>query len=398
MGEDQAGHRGASRVHHRGASPNGSLERQAMSRGRPRLHDPSIPAHIDQAKIPIGAYWARADRVWYTIVEEAGKKRRLKLIGSDAKLSDLHRMLEDAGGVQRGTLGWLCDQFHASDKFKGLADKTRADYAAQRKLLSTFKTKAGLLADLRVSGITSPFLVRVFEKIGSTHPAKANHLLRYVRRVFSWCAVRGYCTSNPAKGIEQAKERKQRRLPSHDVQNTIIEYARANHADYLWIVMELAYLCRLRGIEVLTLTDANEMPGGIETNRRKGSNDSLVQWSPRLSAAWQAAQARRARIWHQQATPHPMRADARTLLVNAKGNPITRGTLDTLWRTMMLKAIAENVITTDQRFGCHDLKRRGITDTIGGKAGKQAAGGHKTAAMLDVYDFEIPEVTTPGGV
>ncbi|MEO7052648.1 MAG: integrase, partial [Rhodanobacter sp.] len=338
------------------------------------------------------------DRSWYTVVEEAGRKRRHKLAGPDAKLSELHRLLEETGGIQRGTLGWLCDLFHGTDKFRALADKTRADYAAQRKLLTTYSTKAGLLADLRVSGLTSPFLVRVFEQIGTTHPSKANHLLRYMRRVFSWGAVRGYCHGNPAKGIEQAKERKQRRLPTHDVQNAVIAYARTNFTDYLWIVMELAYLCRLRGIEVLTLTDANEHATGIETNRRKGSNDSLVRWSPRLSAAWEAAQARRARIWQAKAMPHPMRPEHRPLLVNSKGKPITRGTLDTLWRTMMLRAIVAKVITEDQRFGSHDLKRRGITDTGGGSAGKKAAGGHKTDAMLDVYDFEIPEVTTPGGV
>lgn len=369
-----------------------------MPRGRPRLHDPSIPGHIDQAKIPTGAYWSRTDRHWYTIVTEAGKKRRRKLAGVDAKLSDLHRLLEDVAGVQRGTVRWLCDQFHASPKFLALADKTRADYEAQRRLVGTFRTKAGVLADLRVAGLTSPFLVRLFEKIAATHPSKANHLLRYLRRVFSWGLVRGYCASNPAKGIEQAKERQRRRLPDHAVQNAMIEYARAHHTDYLWIVMELAYLCRLRGIEVLTLTDAHELPNGIETNRRKGSNDSLIQWSPRLTAAWRAAQARRARIWQAKRVPHPMKPEDRILLVNAKGAPITRHALDTLWHTMMLGAIKAGVITEAERFGSHDLKRRGITDTTGGKASKKAAGGHKNDAMLDVYDFEIPEVTTPGGV
>lgn len=369
-----------------------------MPRGRPRLHDPSIPGHIDQAKIPRGAYWSRADRVWYTIVLEGGRKRRRKLAGPDAKLSDLHRLLEDVAGAQRGTLGWLCDLFHASKQFTEKADKTRQGYTDQRKIVRTYRTKAGVLADLQVSGITGPFLVRLFDKIAAEYPSKSNHLLRYLRRVFNWGMPRGYCTSNPAKGIEQAKERKRRRLPAHDVQNAMIEYARAHHADYLWVVLELAYLCRLRGIEVLTLTDANEVPHGIETNRRKGSNDSLVKWSPRLTAAWQAARDRRARIWKAKSIPTPMKPELRPLLVNAKGKPITRGTLDTLWRTMMLGAIEAGVITAEQRFGSHDLKRRGITDTTGGKAGKKAGGGHKTDAMLDVYDFEIPEVTTPGGV
>jgi site-specific recombinase XerD len=369
-----------------------------MPRGRPRLQNDSIPAHIDQARIPTGAYWARADRAWYTVVIEGGRKHWRKLAGPEAKLSDLHRLLEDFAGVQRGTLLWLCDLFHASKQFTEKAAKTQQDYNDQRKLVRTYRTKVGVLADLRLAGITSPFLVRVFDKIAAQYPSKSNHLLRYVRRVYNWGMPRGYCTSNPAKGIEQAKERKRRRLPAHEVQNAMIEYARANHTDYLWVVLELAYLCRLRGIEVLTLTDAAETPHGIETNRRKGSHDSLIKWSPRLSAAWQAAHTRRARIWKAKSIPYPMKAEDRPVLVNAKGKPITRGALDTIWGNMMLGAIEAGVITPEQRFGSHDLKRRGITDTTGGKAGKKAGGGHKTDAMLDVYDFEIPEVTTPGGV
>jgi len=49
---------------------------------------------------------------------------------------------------------------------------------------------------------------------------------------------------------------------------------------YLGYVMELAYLCRLRGIEAVTLTDANELENGVQTNRRKGSRDNVVQWPP----------------------------------------------------------------------------------------------------------------------
>ena len=73
---------------------------------------------------------------------------------------------------------------------------------------------------------------------------------------------------------------------------------------------------------------------------------------------------------------------------SAKGKSIARGTLDTLWRTMMLKAIADNVITADQCLDSHDLKRGGLPDT----------GGHKADARVDVYDLERPEVTTPAGV
>jgi len=38
------------------------------------------------------------------------------------------------------------------------------------------------------------------------------------------------------------------------------------------------------------------------------------------------------------------------------------------------------------------MKHRGITDTPGTRAEKQLASGHKTEAMLDVYDHSVPRV------
>ena len=44
----------------------------------------------------------------------------------------------------------------------------------------------------------------------------------------------------------------------------------------------------------------------------------------------------------------------------------------------------------------HGLKHRGITDTPGNKADKQTASGHKTPAMLNVYDHDAPVVDPAG--
>ncbi|MEO8995007.1 MAG: hypothetical protein ABI299_10450 [Rhodanobacter sp.] len=60
----------------------------------------------------------------------------------------------------------------------------------------------------------------------------------------------------------------------------MIEYARANHTGYLWVVLELASVCRVRGIEVLTLTDAHELDTGVETNRRRGRTTAWCSGRP----------------------------------------------------------------------------------------------------------------------
>jgi len=382
-----------------------------VTMGRPRLRDLSIPAHIEQTKIPKGAYWSRGDRTWYTIVRDDGKPRRHKLADDDARLSDLHRKLEEFAGVATGTLGWLCEKYHASDKFMGLATTTRDGYENDRKVMEAYELKSGQrLSTVRIGSIGTPHMQRVIDAIGATHPSKANHLLRYLRTVFSWGIRRGYCSSNPAKGVEQAKERKLRRKVEHAAQVAMLKFAQAGAclkahskgsiSPVIWISMELAYLCRLRGIEVITLTDAHEMPEGIQTNRRKGSLDTLVLWSPRLRAAWKAAQTERRAIWERRGMATPMRAEDRPILVNLQGSTVTRSGMDTLWQSFMKKALNATpaVIAAEQRFGLHDLKRKGITDTKGTRAAKREGSGHKSESMMDIYDQELHQVTTPGGV
>lgn len=372
--------------------------RRIVSRGRPRLFDKSIPVHIEQAAIPRGAYWDPRDRVWYTFVDEGGRRRRRKLAGPEARLSDLNRILEDFAGVERGTVAWLCDLFSASDKFKKLAATTQADYLAQRKLVDAYKTKHGPLGTLRIVTLSQPFIQRVIDIIGTEYPAKANHLLRYIRRVFSWGILRGYCKTNPAKGVEQCAERERRRLPPPAIYMAVLKYMQANAPTYLWVALELAFLCRLRGIETITLTDAHVVDEGIQTNRRKNSRDTLVLWSPRLRAAWHAAIAERKRVWDKKGIPTPLQPDQRLVLINAHGKQITRHALSSIWQTKMVEMVKEGLITEAQRFGLHDSKRKGVTETVGNRAAKQEGSGHRTAAMMDVYDLSLPHVTTPGDV
>jgi len=55
----------------------------------------------------------------------------------------------------------------------------------------------------------------------------------------------------------------------------------------------------------------------------------------------------------------------------------------------MRTAVEAGIITEQERFGLHSLKHRGVTDSQGDK---KRNSGHKTDAMLHVYDHEVPEV------
>ena len=55
-------------------------------------------------------------------------------------------------------------------------------------------------------------------------------------------------------------------------------------------------------------------------------------------------------------------------------------------------AIEERVIVESDRFGPHDLRRAGTTDTQGTDEEKMKAGGWSDKSMLKTYDKSIPVV------
>jgi hypothetical protein len=395
-----------------------------MGRGRKRKPDPSIPAHIDQAALPAGMYWDRSGAGRWFVLEraESGKPRRKTVAGPKAKLSDLHALAESAAGAGENTLRWLCEAYEASPKFRALAKSSRDSYAKARKVALATRTKlGGTFGELETRRITRPVVQRLVDLIAAGHerddagnlvatPTKAVHVLRYLSVVFRWGANRGHCDGNPAEGVEAPIERKHHVLPTHEAFTALLDYARKQAHQghgvrgqeggcppYLAPAAEIAYLCRLRGIEVTTLTDANALPEGLLSNRRKGSRDNITAWSPRLRAAWDALTAYRSLVWKRRRQAIPLDPAARPLIVTIGGDAITKSAFDSAWHRMVNSAIATGVIRPDQRFSMHSLKHRGVTDTPGTDGEKQLASGHKSLAMVAHYNHEVPTVAPAPG-
>jgi len=371
-----------------------------MTRGRKRKQDPSIPAHIDQAKIPTGIYWDRTGNGrWYIFESVDGRKKRKTVAGPGAKLSELHAIAEPTTDV--GTVEWVCSEYHASAKFKKLAKTTRDDYEYSRDVLIKFPTQLGVpFGKLRANSIRNIHLQRIIDKLDEEGtPTKANKVLRYSRLVFRWAINRGKVQQNPAQGLEAAKERKLQRSPATDAYTAMLIFAQERAArqartkgsgsPYLPLIMEIGYLCRLRGIETLTLVESQGEKEGLRTNRRKGSRDNIVEWTPRLRASWDAALKLRRET--RGDAPELIRPDDRFVFLAEGGEPLSKSGLDTAWQRLVTAAIEEGVITEAQRFSLHDLKRKGVTDTPGTRAEKQDAAG-LSEGMMKVYDKSVPTV------
>ncbi len=123
----------------------------------------------------------------------------------------------------------------------------------------------------------------------------------------------------------------------------------------------------------------------------KGSRTNLTEWNQVLRDAIQCLKDRRSKIWDKRSTPL-LKPEDRYLFVNETGGPLRKSSLDTAFNRFIRTAIKEEYITEKQRFGLHDLKRRGTTDTKGTRADKQEATGHRSQSMMDIYDHSIPVV------
>lgn len=366
------------------------------SRGRPRKVE--IPG-VDAAQVPRGIYWHARGRYWYTSNGNIAKR----IAGPDAKLSDLHRIVEEAEITNRGTLGWLLELFHDSDQFKGYEVRTQENFGYLRHAANEYPSKlGGKLSDARLAAITRPGIQRMVTDIGKKYPVKAKHVLQYLRIAFRWALNWGHAPGawekvNPAEGVAPPKHKARVKVPtSIDHDSTIAALKKAGAlgrnkgavAPYLWVVLELAYLCRLRQIEILEMSDDCILKDGVRARRRKGSNDTIVAWSPRLRAAVTEAHRLRAKVWEGRV--EPKLPEDRPLLVNERGTRMNRSSLNSAW------ARAKKV--TGANWGLHAMKHRGVTDTPGTKADKQLASGHKESRMVDIYDHDVATVSTPKGV
>jgi hypothetical protein len=143
-----------------------------MARGRKRKHDPTMPRHIDQAKLPLGIYWQKkGEGRWFVFAPdpEGGPSHAKTVAGPRARLSDPHAIMEQlAGGDVRGTIGYVSARFEDSTDFAAKSADTRRDYRYCAKVAREFKTDRGkgpTLDKLHVDRLSLPAIQAVIETI-----------------------------------------------------------------------------------------------------------------------------------------------------------------------------------------------------------------------------------------
>ena len=301
-------------------------------------------------------------------------------------------------GDQRNETLTVTDRSHGNASVA-----TQRDYRWCSNVVVAYKGRGGAsFASLPIAGMRQPLFRTLLDRFQSEGaPSKGNHVLRYLRRLFSWGIEFGHCKDNPARGVRTLKEKAEFKMPSPEALADVLAFARSRgqikgHAagsvsPYLWAFIVIAYRCRLRKVEVLTLTEGQIDDVGIVTSRRKGSLDNHVRWSDDLRAGVDHLRAYRGVVWKAKKMPVPVQRAAWPLFVTSAGSTVSETTLDSAWSRLMDAAIRDGIITADDRFSPHGLKHRGITDSK-----DKASGGHVDPRMRRRYDHEVPVVDPAG--
>lgn len=336
---------------------------------RPRQKTP-LPNGIRREQLPDYVYWVPDGKGrWVYRHATDGKLKSIRLGGPDATLLDLlqaHSQI--VAPKQSETLQALVQAFETSRDWGELSAHTRQDYRKCANVILNTKTAQGQLVGQTRPADWSPGSVRSYlERRAEASRSRANHELRYLRRLFGWAYERDLMATNPARGVRVLKEAPRQRYVSAQEYESFMTYLSTTGYPYLIPVSELAYLCRLRLSEVLDLKRQDIREEGLYAARRKGSKDALTGWTDRLRAAVNAALALHGPI------------AGLYLIPSATHGRQSETTVQTAWQRSM-KAWADQ---GNERWTIHDLKRAGISDTEGDKL---AASGHRSLAMLKVYD------------
>lgn len=366
---------------------------------RTRKHNPRIPTHIEQPKLPRGIYWDDSGKGrWYVFEDRAGKKGTKTVATRGATLADLHAIAEQMiTGVARGTVQHVVDRYKASPAFKQLSPRSQEEYAYNLDNACAYKTRAGTLGSLQVDRLSPPVFARLRDALAAKTPAKANAWIRRLRGAFAWGVQDGCCRTNPCAGVDMVKEVAKDGMPSLELFRRVQAFARrqgalernaSGHvAPYLADFMEIAYQTRLRSSEVLALTDAHITPDGLLCKRLKGSKANIARIGPLLAAAIASLKKRRKKIWDDRGCEVQIRPERRFLFIGEGGEPLTYDGFNSARQRLMRLARTKGVLQKGENFTAHGLKHRGITDSD-----DKTAGGHKSEQMRHRYDHSLPVV------
>ena len=282
--------------------------------------------------------------------------KRTRLAPATATIDEVWEAYNELAGIvpDTGTLNWLFFQYFQSKKFQKLSSRTKADYRAYARQLSSKALPNGKLLGAKSLATIKRITIRGYLDTASA-PVQANRQVTFLGTAWNWAAEHLDLPPNPTTGISKNDERPRDRY----VSDADYELALSLVPEWLQIAMELAYWCRARRAEVLSFTYEDRREGGGLFVARKKLSLSETTMADRVAELI------------EQSMALPRQCDH--IVRNKNGRPITKSAFDSAWRRLALKM-------GDRHFHYHDLKAKGISDMDDGWA------GHKSKKAQAVYE------------
>ena len=297
--------------------------------------------------------------------------RAVKLCPADAPISEVWRCYEEHVKHTVKNLSWLFSEYKLSKIFTQKADSPQKYQADMITRICNYTMKSGkLFGSAELSRIT-PGAIRQYldarERDGS--PTAGNREVSLISVAWNWALERDLIQkANPCSVVRRNKEEPRTRYVTYE--EYAAAYVLASRYRYLQPAMELAYLCRMRRIEVLNAKRSQILEHGFDTLRAKGSRSAITLWSDRLRDAvnYQAGDVKSMYIVH-----------------DTNGQKITEAAFKSAWTRLKIMMEGAGI----EPFNYHDLKSKGVSDFEGDKL---KASGHRDAKMLKVYDRKKHEI------
>lgn len=339
-----------------------------MARTRTTKQSMGLPKYVYHSK---GRYVFRPYNP-----ETKRKGKEIVLCKDTASMSELWARYEQVTQQQQEkTIRWAIDTYLASKDFMDLSRLSIRDGRQHAKqIIQTPMLSGAVFGDIQFATITTGMLQKYLDKRSESSPVAGNKEIGFLSTVYNWHKRRDNVTHNPASGVKKNKTKPRDRYVTDKEYEAALLLAKSG-PHYLYPMMEIAYLCRARRVELLQMRKDQITKEGLLLNRAKGSKTQIIEISPRLQKAINACNtAEQIRsVW---------------LIHDKKGQKIRDESFKSSWARMMKKLKEQGY----EGFTFHDLKAKGVSDFDGDKL---KASGHKTQSMLNVYDrkLDIVEAT-----
>ena len=364
-----------------------------------KKYSAKYPPHINKDLLPKGIEYIAKGLGFFRVAfyDDQGKQRYKRLCAGSCTITQIieaHEAFKQKKS-EVVTLRYLSAEFQKSPKWVKLSQSTHNDYLQCHDKICNTKIGKFNFGDIPYDLLKPSTILKYYDfRMVESH-SRANKELAYIKRMLKWAIPREYIKENVAITVESEKLDPRLHYAEDRDYNFFMNIARESGYWYIPYIIELAYECRLRSVEVLELTDANEIPEGLSINRRKGSRANITLWSDSLRKTWDAVKARRNEIVKNHSLPLQIDPELRPIFISertgdkisARGLKTAKSRIDNLAKE---KAAALGIKFTP--FTLHDIKRKSITDTEGNRADKMEASGHKSANMMNIYDVSKAKV------